>query len=172
MTLERSFPLPSALSIVFVSFLIVSFFIIPLIDYEKLQTDWSVTIPQANETFQTGQAIDFHLFVEDELGQSMEKATVTATFDRVETVHQIEKTFQGLPGGLYETEIIFSLPGIWILMVDVQEGNSYYRNQFLVNVEGPIVAEGNRDPGDHFNLEQPLPLDVQRELDHIPVFKR
>lgn len=172
MRLERSFPSPATLTIVLISFLIASFFVAPFIQSEKLQTDWIVTVPGANETFQTGQAIDFHLFLADEFGEAIEKANVTATFDRAETVHQIKKNFHGLANGLYETEVVFSVPGRWIVMLDVQKGNNYYRNQYLLDIEGPIVAEGNRDPADHFDLEQPLPLDVKRELENIPVFKR
>ncbi|MCM3712590.1 FixH family protein [Alkalihalobacillus oceani] len=135
----------------------------------ELRADWGVTLA-VNETFQTGEAIDFQLFVEDGQEQLIEGASVEAVFDRPETVHQIEKTFHHLGDGLYETEVIFSVPGTWVVMVEVKKGRDFYRNQYLLEVEGPIIGEQNRDPGDHFSLEQPLPEELKQLLE-LPVFK-
>ena len=136
----------------------------------ELETNWKISFAGANDLFETGEAIDFHLFLEDELGVPIEHANVKAIFDRPDTVHQIEKTFSKLDGGLYETEIIFSVPGTWIAMVEVNKDGRTYFNQILFDVRGTIAAQSNRDPKDHFHLEQPLPKDLERELNNIPVF--
>ncbi len=138
----------------------------------ELETKWTLSFAGANDLFETGQAIDFHLFLEDELGVPIENANMKAVFDRPGTVHQIEKTFSRLDGGLYETEIIFSVPGTWIAMVEVNKDGSTYYNQILFNVRGTIAAQNNRDPKDLFHLEQPLPRDLERELNNIPDFNR
>lgn len=147
-----------------------SIVVIPLLQTEKLQTNWKMTFAQADEVFKTGQTIDLHFFLEDESGTEIENATMKAVFDRNETVHQIEKEFHYLEDGLYETEVVFSVPGTWIVMLEAKKGSSAYRNQFLIQVEGPIVAEESRDPADHFELDQPLPSELERELDHFPRF--
>lgn len=134
-----------------------------------LQPNWGVTLAM-HETFQTGEAVDFQLFAEDEQQRLIEGASVKAVFDRPETVHQIEKTFHHLGDGLYETEVVFSVPGTWVVMVEVKKGREYYRNQYLLEVEGPIIGEQNRDPGDHFSLEQRLPEELEQLLE-LPVFK-
>lgn len=138
----------------------------------ELQTNWHVTVTNDGEQFVTGEAIDFHFFLEDERGQTLEGAKVTATFDRVETVHQIDKKFRALPHGLYGTEIIFSLPGTWIMMLDVKKGKQYYKNQYIFEVTGPIVAKENRDPHDSFTLDQPLPKEIRNKLYYTTPFHR
>ncbi|MCL7747058.1 FixH family protein [Halalkalibacter alkaliphilus] len=149
-----------------------SYVLATLPSMEKLETNWTLSFAGADEFFQTGQATDFHVFLEDEFGNAIENATVTAVFDRPDTVHHIKKVFSRVEGGLYETEIVFSVPGTWIAMVEAEKGDHIYRNQILFTVDGSIVSEANRDPKDHFHLEQPLPSELQRSLNNIPVFNK
>ncbi|NEU31465.1 hypothetical protein GN156_11895 [bacterium LRH843] len=172
MRMEYSHSSSLLVSFALLCILVTSITMIPSIQAGKLETNWQVNFVGAEETFETGQAVDVHFIVEDEFGHPIDSATVTATFDRIETVHQIEKNLHSIQSGLYETEIVFSVPGTWIAMIEVQKGERYYRNQYLFYVEGPIIAKEHRDPGDHFNLDQPLPLELKRELENIPVFKR
>lgn len=172
MKLEKTYPAAPVLIIVALSFLISSYFVIPSFQPETLQTNWKVSMLGTEKPLHTGKAVDFHFFLEDERGQPLEGAEVTAIFDRIETVHQIDKNFRELNNGLYETEIIFSVPGTWIVMLDIKKGKHFYRNQYLFDVEGPIIAKENRDPADHFNLQQPLPMDLKRVLNNGSVFKR
>ncbi|WP_227937916.1 FixH family protein [Alkalihalobacillus deserti] len=158
------------ISIIFI--LISSLFLFMTLPKSELETRWTLSFTGADELFQTGQAVDFQLFLEDELGAPIENANMKAVFDRPGTVHQIEKTFSRIEGGLYETEVIFSVPGTWIAMVEVnQKGRTYY-NQILFDVGGTIAAQSNRDLNDLFHLKQPLPNDLERELNSIPVFNR
>jgi nitrogen fixation protein FixH len=158
----------SLIGVVIISFYLLSTFS----NTESLETDWKLTFAGADEFFQTGQAIDFHLFLEDETGTPMENANMSVVFDRPDTVHQIEKAFGYVEGGLYETEVVFSVPGTWIAMVEAEKDGRYYRNQILFQVSGSIISEANRDPKDSFHLNQPLPKDLQVELNKISVFQR
>ncbi|KHF39185.1 FixH family protein [Halalkalibacter okhensis] len=149
-----------------------SYLIITFLNKENMATNWTLSFAGADEFYQTGQAIDFQIFLEDKFGSSIENATVTAVFDRPDTVHQIEKVFSRVEGGLYETEIVFSVPGTWIAMVEAKQGDQVYKNQILFTVDGSVVSEGNRDPNDHFHLEQPLPSEIERSLSNIPAFNK
>ncbi len=164
MKLEQSNSLAHIWFIGFLCLFVSTFVLIPLLQKETLQTNWKAIFAEEGEVFRTGQAIELHFFLEDEGARALEDATVTAVFDRVETVHQIEKEFFNVENGLYETEVVFSVPGTWIVMLDVKKGQSYYRNQFLIQVDGPIISTEHRDPADHFHLNQPLPNELQREL--------
>lgn len=158
------------LSIMYV--VVISMFLFFTLPTEKqLETNWTISFPQAGDILKTGRAVDFHLFLEDEYGQPIEDATMKVVFDRPGTVHQIEKTFSRVENGLYENDIIFSVPGTWIAMIEVTKGDRIYRNQILFDVEGPVIADADRDPNDSFRLTQNLPKDVELLLNDIPVHK-
>ncbi|GAE25774.1 hypothetical protein JCM9140_1784 [Halalkalibacter wakoensis JCM 9140] len=167
MRLERepSFRWP-ILTIGLCSILFLSFFLITLTSSEELETQWNLSFAGADEYFQTGEAIDFHIFLEDEFGNGIEATSVKAVFDRPHTVHQIEKVFSRFDHGLYGAEVVFSVPGEWIAMIEAKKGNKVYRNQVLFQVSGPVVSESSRDPKDHFHLEQPLPNEIKRSIEN------
>ncbi len=167
-TFNRAMLMVSLTGIVFISFYLLSTFATT----ETLETEWRLSFAGADEFFQTGQAIDFHLFLEDELGNPVGNVDMSVVFDRPGTVHHIEKTFGYLESGLYETEVVFSVPGTWVAMVEAKKDGNIYRNQILFQVDGSIISEANRDPKDSFHLNQPLPEDLQIELNNIPAFRR
>ncbi|MDT8862064.1 FixH family protein [Alkalihalobacillus sp. MEB130] len=146
---------------------ISSYSVMAFVSTEELETNWTLTYAGAGESIPTGQATDFHIFLEDELGSSVDQATVTAVFDRPGTVHHIEKGFSRLEGGLYEAEVVFSIPGTWIAMIEARKGNQLYRNQIIFTVEGFVVSETNWDPNDHFHFDQPLPMDIERQIMNV-----
>jgi hypothetical protein len=148
------------------------FLFLTLFSENELETQWSLTFAGSDQTFRTGEAVDVQLFLEDAAGLPIEGANMKAVFDRPGTVHNIEKTFSRLDGGLYETEVVFSLPGIWIAMVEVEKAGRNYRNQIFITVQGSIAADVHRDPKDHFHLNQPLPNEIQEQLNRIPVLNR
>lgn len=162
--LEQNYPAVHIWAISVLFMLSSSFLLFPLLKSETMRTDWHITFAEEGEILPTGKTVDLHFFILDENDEPLEGAKVVAIFDRVETVHHIEKSFSSLGNGLYETEIVFSVPGTWIIMMDVKKGSSVYRNQFIVEVDGPIISEEHRDPADHFNLNQRLPIDLQRRL--------
>ncbi|MFC0472380.1 FixH family protein [Halalkalibacter kiskunsagensis] len=174
MRLEREQPFNRMMLLVSLMGVVVmsSYLLTTFANTETLKTEWRLSFAGADEFFQTGQAIDFHLFLEDEVGNPVENVDMSVVFDRPDTVHQIEKTFGYLENGLYETEVVFSVPGTWIAMVEAKKDGNYYRNQILFQVDGSIISEANRDPKDSFHLNQPLPEDLQIELNNIPVFRR
>ncbi|MED1600573.1 FixH family protein [Alkalihalophilus marmarensis] len=135
---------------------------------DQVVTNWSMNVAGLDEFYQTGEAVDIHLFLEDAEGHPIEDANVSVLLDRPETVHHMNKVMHKVEGGLYVTEAIFSLPGTWIGMVEAVRGKDVYRNQFLLRVEGGIIAESNRDPEDAFTLDQPLPAYLQKEMEAIP----
>lgn len=165
MKLEQSYPTVHIWVIAFCFMLITFFNLYPLLQTETLRTDWTMTFAEEGVVFQTGKAFDLHFILEDERDEALNGATVTAVFDRLETIHHIEKTLANVGDGLYETEVVFSLPGTWIAMVEAKKGGSIYRNQFIFTVEGAIVAKEHRDPNDHFHLKQRLPIEIERELE-------
>ncbi|WP_088102715.1 FixH family protein [Halalkalibacter urbisdiaboli] len=134
--------------------------------FEKKEevTNWTLEVIGTDEHHPTGKAVDIQLFLRDEMGVPIEDASITLIMDRPSTVHNIEKVMHHVEDGLYESEVIFSLPGTWIGIVEVNRGKDYYQNQFLYHVNGRIVSKQNRDPADVFQLDQPLPNDIKREL--------
>ncbi|WP_100406512.1 FixH family protein [Bacillus solitudinis] len=118
-------------------------------------TMWRIELVGSDETYGTGEVVNLQMFLEDEVGMPIEDATVHLTLDRPDTVHNLDKVMHHVEGGLYEREVIFSLPGLWIGMVEVNRGRKIYLNQFLLKVEGPIISEEKRDPADNFNSNQP-----------------
>lgn len=127
-------------------------------------TNWKMTVAGSEERYPTGQAIDIQLFLEDEMGMAIEDANIVLTMDRPGTVHNLEKVMHHVESGLYESEVIFSLPGTWIGMVEVTNGKKRYQNQFLLQVDGQVISAQNRDPADAFHLNQPLPNEIKRQL--------
>lgn len=154
-------------------FCVLGFLIVSSYFYDdELVTNWKMTFAGEDQTFRTGEATDFQLFLENEFGEAMNSATVSVVFDRPETVHQIERTLHPLQNGLFETEVIFSIPGQWIAMIEAKEGNLVYRNQVIFQVDGEIISDGGRDPSDQFNLDQPLPDDIKFQLNQMTNFSR
>src|SRR5690625_289299 len=141
MQLETSYPSMMIAIFAFLCVIISSFVVYLSLQWETLETGWKAVFTSEENSVRTGEATDFHFFLEDERGQPIEDATVTAVFDRVETIHQIEKRAHPLQSGLYATEVIFSVPGTWMMMIHAKNGNKYYKNQFLINVIGPIIAK-------------------------------
>ncbi|ARK29128.1 hypothetical protein BkAM31D_04260 [Halalkalibacter krulwichiae] len=168
MRLEQQNSLTRSLLMIAIVYCVSSiiFFTIAIFDKEELETDWSISLVDSGSIW-TGDAVDFHLYLEDEQGNPINEANMKAVFDRPGTVHQIEKRFSRLENGLYETEIIFSVPGTWIAMVESSKNDKIYRNQLLFEVQGTIVSDVDRDPKDLFHLEQPLPQDLQFEIERI-----
>lgn len=99
-------------------------------------THWQAELVGSEQTYQTGQATDLHLFLEDEAGEPIEDADVAVTLDRPVTVHQINKVMHHVEGGLYVAEAVFSLPGTWVVMVEATQGDKQYKNEYLIEVEG------------------------------------
>ncbi len=130
-------------------------------------THWQAELVGSEQTYQTGQATDLHLFLEDEAGEPIEDADVAVTLDRPVTVHQINKVMHHVEGGLYVAEAVFSLPGTWVVMVEATQGDKQYKNEYLIEVEGPIIAEESRDPDDLFKLEQKLPNKIREEIQRL-----
>lgn len=139
------------------------FLLVILFQMEQQVVDWHVTAI-SEDVFYTGDHSTIHLYVVDENNQPIEDANISAVFDRPETVHQIEKTFTSIGDGLYEANVIFSVPGQWIVFVEARKNKNVYYNQLLLTVEGEVAARSRRDPDDLFNLEQPLPRDLEMEL--------
>jgi hypothetical protein len=153
--------------IIFFLFMVGSIFFLFQIGGTKEQvvTNWSMDVVGLSELYRTGEAVELHLFLEDEQGHPIEDANVTLMLDRPETVHHLEKVMHHVEGGLFETEAIFSLPGTWIGMVEASRGRHVYRNQFFLTVDGAIIADTSRDPSDHFTLDQPLPEFLKKEME-------
>ncbi|WP_078552551.1 FixH family protein [Bacillus alkalicellulosilyticus] len=131
---------------------------------ETLQTNWKLDVVGTEHTYRSGDRTDFHVFLEDENGEPITNANVKVTFDMPDMVHNIQKTMHHLEGGLYEAEVIFSMGGTWIGVIEASQGGNQYINQALIEVDGPTIPEGNRDPADHFSLEQPLPSWIIQEV--------
>ncbi|WP_062050544.1 FixH family protein [Bacillus sp. JCM 19034] len=153
----------------FMCMLSLIFFLVTYFQMEQQVVDWHVTVV-SEDLLYTGDVSTIHLYVVDEFNEPIEDANISAIFDRPETVHQIEKTFTSIGNGLYEANVIFSVPGQWVSLIEAKKGRNVYQNQLFLTVEGEIAARSRRDPDDLFNLNQSLPDDLEIELQRI--FKR
>ncbi|MCK0470333.1 FixH family protein [Halalkalibacter sp. APA_J-10(15)] len=138
-------------------------FLIVLFPNEKLIDHWNVTTI-SEDVYYTGNISTIHLYIVDERNEPIEGAEVSVVFDRPDTVHQIERTFHSIGEGLYEADVIFSVPGQWVALVHAKKGRDVYQNQVFLSVEGEIAARNRRDPADLFHLGQPLPPDLKLEI--------
>lgn len=131
---------------------------------ENIVTMWKMEVAGLQNEVKTGEVTDIHLFLEDEFGHPITNAEVTLVLDMPEMVHFIEKKMHHIENGLYATEAIFSMGGTWIGMVEAKRGKDVYKNQFIMEATGPLVSKENRDPADHFHLEQPIKQSLKKML--------
>ncbi|WP_017728730.1 FixH family protein [Halalkalibacterium ligniniphilum] len=155
MKLERSIQLrPYVILFLAIPFVIGSIWASYVIFSPKeLVTDWRMEVVGLEEAWESGEATDIHLFLYDENGTGIDSANVQIKFDMPGMVHHMEKTMHHVENGLYETEVIFSMGGTWVGFVEATNGAKVFRNPFIFEVTGPVIAEANRDPQDHFQAE-------------------
>ncbi|WP_051556656.1 FixH family protein [Alkalihalobacterium bogoriense] len=134
-----------------------------LIMKETLQTNWKMTVVE-QARYQTGEATSIQIFLHDQWDEALTNAKVSLTFDMPEMVHHLTKPMHHVEDGLYEAEVIFSMPGTWIGQVEVSDNSNRYVNQFLVKVEGDVMPESRRDPKDEFDFSQPIPNWLLQEV--------
>ncbi|WP_059102844.1 FixH family protein [Shouchella shacheensis] len=138
---------------------ILSIVVVLVASQPTVRSDWS--LHPVEEEIVTGQRATVQLFLEDEFQYSLTDANVRVTFDQPGTVHNMEKVMHHVEGGLYEVEVLFSVPGTWVAMVEAERRGEIYYNQFFLQVDGDVVGESQVDPDDSFTHDQPLPSNVQ-----------
>ncbi|WP_216829334.1 FixH family protein [Alkalihalobacterium elongatum] len=152
-------------------FIALSFLIITgLLSYalfvrENLVTEWQMEVVGTDNVLTAGTTNDLHIFLYDEEGNPIKDANVKVILDMPEMVHYIKKPMHHVENGLYEAEILLSMGGTWIGWLEAKRSGKTYINQFLLQSQGRVMSNDFRDPKDHFHLEQPLPPNIQRQID-------
>lgn len=166
MNLEKVLMNYPVLTILLVSvFTMVTFSMVSYItSKENIVTMWKMEVVGLREEIQSGKVTDIHLFLEDEFGKPITNAKVSIVFDMPDMVHLIEKKMHHIENGLYATEVVFSMGGTWIGMVEARRGKDVYKNQFIIQATGPLISKEKRERTDKFHLEQPLPDSLTKML--------
>ncbi|KGA98036.1 hypothetical protein AJ85_16455 [Alkalihalobacillus alcalophilus ATCC 27647 = CGMCC 1.3604] len=135
-TKKKRLPVHIQILILLVFVLISIVFNYLLTDFQKKYEveNWNVELADPAMSFQKGRTEDIQIFVLNEKQEPLTKANVRLEINEPYTDKSVSVVMHHLEDGLYESEVHFSEPGYWSILVNVENEQYYYQKNLYVEV--------------------------------------